>query len=341
MNSLFLSVLRLIIPFKKFHLFVCLGFLTFTLKGQPTLSPPAYHLIVSSYTTFESANNYVEVLHQQGLQAYIVFPNPGGSTYRVSIFGAKDRNLVENFQAQMKGRISGWIFFQEGNHPPNTSQPVFVGEEQPSDIRSRRFISPAQAPGGYMYYFILGSFDTYAAAENKARELAQNKYEPDILLPTVEIPKYRVYVYATGDRAEIEAYADRLAKTNREKGWIYTQPVVRMAYENGLPEPNTGIRGNLPGTVPPQAKPAAPGLQPPQVNYTYYLIAGSFKKLSQAQVFADRLLTEGFSPLILTPPQNTGAYRVSIYHTYSREEVDYFAQQLKNTKGGTYWIYQP
>ncbi|MEM6628303.1 MAG: SPOR domain-containing protein [Bacteroidota bacterium] len=306
--------------------------------AQNVITAPSYHLIVASYKSFESANNFAEVLQQKGLQAYIVFPKPGGNAYRVSIFGSVDRNLVQSYKAQVKNQYDGWIYFQDVELPPTSKGKVLNTSQEPDyPVNSRRELTSDQAAGGYMYYLILGSFDTYESAEKKANALRQNKYEPDILLPTVNNPKYRVYVYATGDKREIDAYMQRLKKVNRESGWIYEQPVEMMVFENGLPEPSFASRGQDQGTN--GGAYAQP--QPQKVTFNFYLIAASFKKLGQAQAFSQELIKDGFSPLILATNEQSGYYRVSVYQAYSREEVQYYANQLRKIQGRKYWIYQP
>ena len=311
--------------------FSVFSFYSFT---QVVVTAPSYHLIVASYKSFEAANNFAEVLQQKGLQAYIVFPKPGGNAYRVSIFGSQDRALVQDYKAQVRNSYDGWIYFQDVDIPPSSPTQSPRTNLNPNP---RRDLSISQPASGFMYYLILGSYDTYEAAQKKADALRLNKYEPDILLPTKNSPKYRVYVYATGDKREIEAYTQRLKKVNRESGWIYEQPIEMMAFENGLPEPNFASRG--------QEQPIQEGNfaqpQPTKVTFNFYLIAASFKKLKQAQTFSQELIRDGFSPLILATNEESGYYRVSVYQAYSRDEVQYYANQLRKIQGRKYWIYQP
>ena len=312
--------------------------------AQSFVQAPAYHFVVASYKSFEAANNFVEVLQQKGIQAYIVFPEPEGNAYRVSIFGSSDRSLVANYKNQMKNRYEGWIYFQD-LPSPSSSENYLARPTTPNDGGAKtphpqqRLLSGLENSQGLMYYLILGSYDSYETAQRRVNALRTNKYEPDILLPTASNPKYRVYVYATGNKAEIEAYAQHLEKTKRQKGWIYTQPVELMPFENGLPEPSYTSRGQgnpypaLEGNTSPQPVSAPPS--------NYFLIAASFRKLPQAQKFAQELVREGFSPLILASEENNGNYRVSVYHAPTREEVEYYNNQLRRIQGKKYWIYHP
>ena len=311
--------------------------------AQSFVQAPAYHFVVASYKSFEAASNFVEVLQQKGIQAYIVFPEPEGDAYRVSIFGSADRSMVANYKNQMKNRYEGWIYFQD--LPVPTSDNSFVG---PTSKRTtptetippqQRLLSGLENSQGLMYYLILGSYDSYDAAQRRVNALRTNKYEPDILLPTANNPKYRVYVYATGNKAEIEAYAQHLEKTKRQKGWIYTQPVELMPFENGLPEPSYTSRGQI--NQIPSFENNTTQQQVRAASSNYYLIAASFRKLSQAQKFAQELMSEGFSPLILAGEENDGNYRVSVYHAPTREEVQYYNNQLRKIQGKKYWIYRP
>ncbi len=336
------SVKRLCVKMSLFS-FLILFFLKISL-AQSFISAPAYHLIIASYKSFEAANNFVEVLQQKGIQAYIVFPEAEGNVYRVSIYGSPDKAMVSSYKGQMKNRYEGWIYFQDvpeqlKNQTPRLSavQGTIASPSRPMNNPRQDLIPGLENPRGVMYYLILGSYDSYEAAQKRADALRTNKYEPDILLPTANTPKYRVYVYATGDKAEIEAYANRLETTHRQSGWIYAQPVELMPFENGLPEPSFASRGQNSRPLPQEN----PRMQPSPVSFNFYLIAASFKKLKQAQQFAQELVREGFSPLILTDDGSNGHYRVSIYHAYSRDEVQYYADQLRKTQGKKYWVFQP
>ena len=334
------SVKRLFVKMSLFS-FIILFSLKISL-AQSFVSAPAYHLIIASYKSFEAANNFVEVLQQKGIQAYIVFPEADGNVYRVSIYGSPDRAMVASYKSQMRNKYEGWIYFQDIPQQP-ASQKLRMNPNTgsvtrpPTNNPQQRLISGLENSQGVMYYLILGSYDSYETAQKRANSLRTNKYEPDILLPTANTPKYRVYVYATGDKAEIEAYAQRLETTHRQSGWIYAQPVELMPFENGLPEPSFASRGQNNRPLPQENT----SMQPSPVSFNFYLIAASFRKLKQAQQFAQELVREGFSPLILTDDGSNGHYRVSIYHAYSREEVQYYADQLRKSQGKKYWIFQP
>jgi len=284
---------------------------------QFRLDPPAYHMVVGSYGTFETAKSFVDALAERGYRAYIIFPEPGGTTYRIGIFSAKDRQAVENFSRQLQGKLKGWIYLEDiPSEWPSKAQGVI--EEQPATSESPIIDGP-------MYYMILGSFTTYEAAEELADRLRENKYEAEILLPTLDSPTYRVHVYATQNKSEIEAYASKLKRAGRETGWIYEQPADLVAFSRGLSEGE----GRVSQTSVLRAK------------FDYYLIAASFKDLSSAQVFANEKLSEGFYPLIIAPEKSSGFYRVSVYHANQRAELEYFSQQHNPRTKENLWIYEP
>ncbi len=286
-------------------------------EQQLRLEPPAYHMVVGSYGTFETAKNFVDALAERGYRAYIIFPEPGGTTYRIGIFSAKDRQAVENFSRQLQGKLKGWIYLEDiPSEWPSKAQDVIEEQSLPS-------ASPIT--DGPMYYLILGSFTTYEAAEELADRLRENKYEPEILLPTFDSPTYRVHVYATKSKSEIEAYASKLKRAGRETGWVYEQPADLVAFSRGLPEGE----GRVSQTSVLRAK------------FDYYLIAASFKDLSSAQTFANKKLSQGFYPLIIAPEESSGYYRVSIYHANQRTELEYFSQQHNPRTKENLWIYEP
>ncbi len=284
---------------------------------QVRLDPPAYHLVVGSYGTFETAKSFVDALAQRGYKSYIIFPEPGGTTYRIGLFNAKDRQAVENFSKQLQGKLKGWIYLEDiPSEWPSKAQGVI--EEQTIGVAT-------PVTEGTMYYLILGSFSSYETAEELANRLRENKYEPEILLPTLDAPTYRVHVYATQNKSEIEAYANKLERTGRETGWIYEQPADLVAFGRGISDGQSRVTQT----------------SVLRAKFDYYLIAASFKDLASARVFADEKLAEGFFPLIIAPDDPSGNYRVSVYHANDRSELEYFSDQNNPRTKENLWIYSP
>lgn len=303
----------------------------FALPSAPivAVNPPGYHCILGSYKTFDSAREFTLFLRNQGINASIVFPQPGSDTYRVSGFSSNDRRLVEAFSNSLKrqGKFkSNWIFAQL----PEPYTPQVIGQTGPQATGTKSPDALMRSDADKFYYLIVGSYDDYASAEVKVRELEVNGYEPNILLPTYDAPKYRVYVYVADNKPEIKAYQDRLNQLNRDKGWIYTQDAEMATFSQGLSDLSAGNARGASTT----AVPVAPSSQ---VNY--YLIGASYRKLDKAQEFAHEMTQLGFYPVIIPPNAGSKNYRVSLYHAENREEVAFYSQQLMQVQAHKYWIY--
>jgi len=291
---------------------------------QVRIPPPVYHLVVGSYGSFDTAKDFIDALQNRGYKPYMIFPEPGGTTYRIGVFSAKDRPAVEQFSRQVQN-LNAWIYLEDiPDNWPQNAKTAFYEEDIPA---------PSQIAGGTMYYLILGSFSTYEAAEELSNRLRENKYEPEILLPTIEAPTYRVYVYSTDDKVEIEAYESKLRRTGRETGWIYEQPADLVAFSRGLSDQGMFSRAS------------APSDNVLRANFSYYLIAASFKDLASAQQHANQRIDQGYFPIIIAPETPDGYYRVSVYHTNDREELEYYAQQnrVATTRSASdkFWIFEP
>ncbi|MEO0896923.1 MAG: SPOR domain-containing protein [Bacteroidota bacterium] len=68
----------------------------------------------------------------------------------------------------------------------------------------------------------------------------------------------------------------------------------------------------------------------------YHLIAGSFKTLKSANNLQDALEMRGYAPFVIFPSAGSSNYRVSIYSSYNRYEVESFKNQTPQAK--KYWI---
>jgi hypothetical protein len=89
-------------------------------RGGEELMPEAptnYHLIAASFKTIGSAQEYLEEMNENNLDAIILMPPQGSSqTYRISIYRNRDRLKVQNFKDKLEklGRKSGWIYKELG-----------------------------------------------------------------------------------------------------------------------------------------------------------------------------------------------------------------------------------
>lgn len=264
---------------------------------------PPYHLVVGSYTNFETARNIAAAYQKKGYKSYIVFPEPGTSTYRVSVFQSNDKAAIDAFSKTFtkQSQTKGWVY------SPKTTQAIRTVESQ--GIKTFQPSRSGSNEQTLVYYLIVGSFSSYESAEIKVSELALKGYEPDILVPTANSPSYKVFVFVTDIKEQIDAYISKnKSRIEREKGWVFEQTGAYINYGQG--------RGETAKT-PVNAK----------VTSAYYLIGASLATQAAATDFAKKVRDLGYYPTILAPDKSSKYYRVSIYHHSDREILEYFKKQ--------------
>lgn len=72
-----------------------------------------YHLIAGSFSSSRTAATFVKEMEAAGNQAIILFPPAGSAqSYRVSIFSARNRKQVDDYNKMLKsrGKKTGWIY---------------------------------------------------------------------------------------------------------------------------------------------------------------------------------------------------------------------------------------
>ncbi|MEL7533470.1 MAG: SPOR domain-containing protein [Bacteroidota bacterium] len=270
-----------------------------------------YHLINGSFTKLEDAKTLVSDLKAKGYSPVLLFPNDDSKYYRVSIYQSFDRNEVQSFAASQKARKkpTGWV--------------LTMGDETPaSSTANARMAAPSQSTNSSSeisaFHLVVGSFDDYAQADALVMALAQEKYEPYVIFPTEEGEKFRVSVYSSDNRREIEGYASMMKKRGKEKGWIY---------EETDPAPNTLASARV-------ATRGGDDLA------DYHLIGGSFKSYEQALVFADEMKADGHTALVLFPQvTKSDRFRVSIYQSDSQNAVSRYRKQLERSGKAAGWVY--
>ncbi len=282
-----------------------------------------YHLIVGSYVTFGQANQKIKSIAPKGYDAVIIFPNDKAKRYRVSIYRSKKQNEVQAYQAMLKreGVEKSWIYLEEPPKPKEKKTETVLNPA-PFDERS---LSPtkdkeaAEENSDLTYYLVAGSFNDLESANIYANELVEESFETTILYPDAANNKYKVSIYYTENRAEIDAYATYLRRQGKVKGWIYNQHRL------------DGTRAVAPSKL----APAIPA------GNMFYLIRGSYKSHIAATDFAAKMRKEGHQPMILLPsPNDVSRYRVAIYRADVRADVAAYQQKIKNQGKEAGWIFQ-
>lgn len=184
------------------------------------------------------------------------------------------------------------------------------------------------AQSGPSYYLIAGSFNNLESAQNGLAKI-QSDYgrRPELLFPDTQAGsrRYRVSVYRSSTRREVDAFANSLKQKGMKAGWILE--MQKPAY------PSPVMRGSVATQRLASDSYAKNGIE------TYYLITGSFQSFDQAD--RDRLekIEKGFESEILFPEETgSDSYKVSVFYSTSRKQIDSYAALLKR-KGIKGWIY--
>ena len=317
---------------------LCIAF-AISVKAHTVLvkEQPPFHYILGSYGSFDKAFEFANFLRQQGLDAQIVYPKPGSTTYRVSGFRHNDRNVLQQFAARnFNGKFKGWIYEEKTDDspiqligaapppaPPATVDPGAGGFRAEDELE------------GMVYYLITNSYSDYESASRRMEELKVNGYEPDVLLPTYSSPYYRVYVFVTKEKDQIKAYQTMLQRTGRDKGWIFEQTANDAIMSGGYSDLDTDpVEKNSTS----YSSKSTGKTTYSESEYGFHLIGASYKDLPSAQSFAFSMQAMGFYPVILSPDTKSSYYRVSLYQTHTRREMDVYSQQVKKNMANKFWI---
>lgn len=275
--------------------------------------PGDFYLIAGSFHSFESANEALEEFEDQGFKPTILFPaTDAKDLYRVAIYQSKKRTEVVQYQALLKGqgRKGGWIYEARAADPATSSRSV--SPEIPADAEE-------------VHYLIIASLKGYTEALDEAAALNQKGYETEILFPGNGSEFYRISVYRSTDREEIDAYASMLKRQGKEAGWIYSESLKGASSTS------------LSRAVPAAAVTRSVAAQADK-SLRYHLIIGSYDNYMTALDHADRLKGQGYDALVIFPDKPTGNYRVSAYHSASRTEVAGFGQNQKRQGKISGWV---
>ncbi|MEM7367120.1 MAG: SPOR domain-containing protein [Bacteroidota bacterium] len=178
--------------------------------------------------------------------------------------------------------------------------------------------------GGY-YHLIAGSYKNFKAASESAQSLKAKKYNPLILFPTGETNHFRISIYHSLDKQEVQGYVSQLKKAgiNSKSFWILTQTDPTASITQGVARSNSKLAGSS-GTG---------------TGTNFHLISGTFKQFDNANQAVTALRTQGFEPYVIFPSTNNSSYRVSVYASNNRKEVESYSNMLKKRGKNPGWIY--
>lgn len=185
------------------------------------------------------------------------------------------------------------------------------------------------------YHLIVGSYVSFDLADQKIKDLAREGYEAIVVFPNDKAKRYRVSIYHSKTRNEVQSYSAMLKRQGRDAGWIYLEEP---------PKPNEVIVQNTP---PPFSRSVTPNVTQPSTttraintNITYHLIVGSYKDMISANDYANELIGKGFETIILQPDDVSDSYRVSIYFTHDKAEINAYASSVRRQGKVKGWIYE-
>lgn len=294
--------------------FLCLA------SSQLMAQQAYYHLIAGSFDEFSAASKMVSTLKAKGSNPVMLFPGEGSERYRVSVFQSLNRAEVGAYHQTLKRQGEGKNYWILSLNPQ-------ANRKSTANMRTSGQPVPTDGTGN-IYHLIVGSFDSFGAADRSVTALEEQGYEPYVIMPGGQIDHYRVSVYRSMDREEIETYSNLLRKRGKKNGWIYEEePGTTTTFDQPMASNNARLT--------PGAEIRAPSAN----DKTYHLIAGSFERFDQASKFADAMRNQGYNPFIMFPEMSDGeTFRVSVYQSTQRNRVEAFKQNLaqQGTKG---WIF--
>jgi cell division septation protein DedD len=315
--------------------FIQILILTFLLSGfsfpvKTVAQETFYYLIAGSFKNFETASDLVTSLKTKGYSPQVLFPPTSTDKYRVSIYHSLNKNEVATYAANLKKKDratkSYWVL--ELSNADVADSGVTSEKVKKRDIKraekekNKNKKDLGIDPNATSYHLVRGSMQNFEAANEVVETLAERGYEPYLIFPAETGGAYRISVFASNNRKEVEAYANLLKKRGEPAGWILEE------------EPGLKSTLNTPISSGSSRRVAGDGA-------TYHLIGGSFKRFEQASTFADEAKAMGYDPLIMFPDEgNSGSFRVSIYRSTNRTDVVTYNNSIKNQgkKGG--WIYE-
>lgn len=182
----------------------------------------------------------------------------------------------------------------------------------------------------HYHHLIMGSYNTFEKASSALPEIADlTGQQPVILFPQASSDWYRLSVYQSGNRAEVEAFSRNLARSGTPKGWILSlSPTSHVAMRSS----QTNVQHSADLRVTANASSSAASAN------KFHLILGSFTSYQKASEALRTYEEKGLEPYIIFPSAHLKTYRISVYLADNRSEVASYSTMLVRSGMSKGWI---
>ncbi|MFK7925017.1 MAG: SPOR domain-containing protein [Bacteroidia bacterium] len=176
------------------------------------------------------------------------------------------------------------------------------------------------------FHLINGSFTKLEDAKTSVSDLKAKGYNPVILFPNTDSKYYRVSIYQSFDRREVQTYSAAQKAKKKPAGWV-----LAMGDEAAAPAATNTATARM-------AKPAATA-NSNEVS-AFHLVVGSFDDYAQADALVMALAQEKYEPYVIFPAKEGDKFRVSVYSSDSRREIEGYSSMMKKRGKEKGWIYE-
>jgi hypothetical protein len=175
------------------------------------------------------------------------------------------------------------------------------------------------------HHLIAGSFDNLPAASQLAEALQARGQNATILFPSASSAQYRVSVYASTSKPEVEAYSAALRNAGAKQYWILTL----SDYSSSQAAQRSS------GTQAKGSKAPAPAAG----TKLFHVVVSSHNNISEATIRMQSLASEGYEPYLLYPSVDGEPFRVGVFRSANRKEAQAYLSMHKRKKGSG-WLYE-
>ncbi len=169
------------------------------------------------------------------------------------------------------------------------------------------------------YYLIAGSFDNAESAGEMAAMYRLKSYDPVVIPPGARGGNYRVAIYQSTSRPEVDAFARQIKQENTSY-WVYASKLQissGSSRREGKPVESLDL-----------------------TKSTYHLILESYETFEAAQIGKEEMEAQDYEAYLIYPDVNSSWYRVSVFTTQDREEIEAYQSFLRKGGRNSGWIYE-
>lgn len=177
------------------------------------------------------------------------------------------------------------------------------------------------------YHLINGSFTKLEDAKTTVADLKTKGYNPVILFPNTDSKYYRVSIYQSFERSEVQTYAANQKAKKKPAGWILT-----MGEESPTPAASSTANARMAASK--------AGTSNSNEVSAFHLVVGSFDDYAQADALVMALAQEKYEPYVIFPAKEGDKFRVSVYSSDSRREIEGYSSMMKKRGKEKGWIYE-